>query len=112
MKKFAYTINLKDDAALIQKYKEHHQKVWPEVIKSLKEVGILSMNIYLIGRKMFMVMEVVDDFKAEIDFPRYLTLNPKCQVWEDLMGNFQEVAEEAKEGEKWALMEEVFDINW
>jgi L-rhamnose mutarotase len=108
MKEWALTINLKDDPQLIEKYKEYHRNVWPEVLRSLKEVGIVDMKIWLLGRRMFMLMTVVDNFDPNVDFPRYLKLDPKCQEWEDLMGTFQEKVPEAKPDEKWALMEMVF----
>ena len=69
------------------------------------------MKIYLLGRRMFMICEVEDDFDHTVDFPRYLTLHPRCQEWEDLMGTFQEPVKDATEGEKWAFMEEVFRLN-
>jgi L-rhamnose mutarotase len=110
VKQYALTLNLKDDPALIEQYKEYHRNVWPEVRDSLKAVGILNMNIYLLGRRMFMVMDTVDQFEAEVDFPRYLQLSPRCQEWEDLMGSFQEKVPEARADEKWALMERVFEL--
>lgn len=111
MKQLAYTLNLKDDPAVIAAYKEHHQKVWPEVVEALKVVGIHDMKIWLLGRRLFMVVVVPETFDPVIDFPRYLTLDPKCQEWEDLMGQFQEPVPEAAEGEKWAGMEEVFSLD-
>lgn len=111
MKQFAMTLNLKDDAALIGKYKAHHRNVWPEVVASLKAVGILDMKIYLLGRRMFMVLNTINEFNPETDFARYLTLDPRCREWEDLMGEFQEPVPEAAPGEKWAYMEQVFDLN-
>ena len=111
METYAYTINLKKDDALVEQYLEHHRAVWPEVLTSLKEVGVEQMKIFRVGYKMFMYMEAVDGFNPSVDFPRYLTLDDRCQVWEDLMGTFQEVCEEAQEDEKWALMEEAFDFK-
>src|SRR5690349_9099482 len=112
MKEFALTLNLKDDPAAIAQYKAHHRKVWPEVVASLKKVGIEDMRIYLLGRRMFMVMRTVDAFDPKKDFARYLTLSPRCQEWEDLMGQFQEKVPEAKPDEKWAFMEKVYDLEW
>eukprot|EP01130_Rhizamoeba_saxonica_P005193 TRINITY_DN207_c0_g1_i2.p1 TRINITY_DN207_c0_g1~~TRINITY_DN207_c0_g1_i2.p1 ORF type:complete len:127 (-),score=27.16 TRINITY_DN207_c0_g1_i2:49-399(-) len=111
-KLIAQTVNLKDDPELIAAYKQHHQNVWPEVIASLKAIGCHSMNIFLLGRRMFMVCQVDQDFEPSRDFPKYLDLDPKCQEWEDLMTTFQEPVPEAKEGDKWAPMEEVFDMEW
>ena len=111
MKKFAYTINLKKDDKLVEKYLEHHRAVWPEVLEALRKVGVEQMLIFRIDYKMFMYCECIDTFEPAESFPEYLTLHPRCQVWEDLMGDFQEVCEEAKEGEKWAAMEEVFNMK-
>ena len=111
MKQYALTLNLKDDPALIEKYKEYHRAVWPEVLKSLQAVGITDMQIYLLGRRMFMVMRTVDTFDPATDFARYLQLDPRCQEWEDLMGQFQEPVPEAEAGEKWAAMECVYDMS-
>ncbi|MCM8543343.1 MAG: L-rhamnose mutarotase [Lentisphaeraceae bacterium] len=110
MKNLAYTVNLKDNTQVIQKYIDHHANVWPEVIDSLKAVGILDMKIYILGPRLFMFCEVTDNFEAAADFPRYLTLSPKCQEWEDLMTTFQEPVKEASEGEKWAQMEQIFQL--
>ena len=110
MKNLAFTVNLKDDSEIIQKYIDHHANVWPEVIESLKEVGILDMKIFILGRRLFMVCETTDNFDPTVDFPRYLSLSPKCQEWEDLMTTFQEPVKEAAEGEKWASMKQIFQL--
>lgn len=110
MKSLAMTVNLKNDPKIIQEYKEFHAAVWPEVLSSLKQVGVIDMKIYILGRRLFMTCEVEDRFIPEVDFPKYLELDPKCQEWEDLMGTFQEPVEDAQPGEKWAKMEEVFSF--
>lgn len=112
MKEYAMALDLKDDPDLIAQYKAHHQAVWPQVHASLKAVGILGMRIYLIGQRMFMVMQTVDDFNPERDFARYLELDPKCQEWEDLMGDFQQPLPQAGPGEKWLYMDKVYDLDW
>ena len=111
MKSFGMALNLKDDPQAIEKYKEYHRNVWPAVERSLKDVGITSMKIFLIGRKLFMYMETADDFEADRDFPRYLELHPKCREWDDLMCTYQEKTPEAKEKEWWALMEQVYELT-
>ena len=110
MKTYALTVNLKDDPEIIAQYRYHHTHPWPEVMQALRAVGILDMRIYLLGRRLFMTMDTVDDFQPEVDFPRYLTLNPRCQVWEDMMSTFQEKVPEAKPEEKWAYMEQIFQL--
>lgn len=110
MKQYGLTLNLKDDPSIIEKYKMYHQDAWPETLSGLKAVGITKMNIYLLGRQLFMVMETEDNFDIERDFPRYLEQDPRCKEWDELMRTFQEPVKEAKDGEWWAQMELVFEL--
>ena len=111
MKTFALTLNLKNDPQAIAKYKQHHQQVWPEVEKALKDVGVVTMKIFLLGRRMFMYIQTGDDFVAERDFARYLDMHPRCRQWDDLMCAFQEKVPEANQGEWWALMDQVYNLD-
>ena len=111
MKVFALTLNLVDDAEVIEKYKEYHRNPWPEPLAGLGEVGITDMKIFLLGRRMFMYLTAVDEFDPDVDFPRYIEQNPEAAEWDELMRTFQERVPEAKEGEWWALMEQVFDLQ-
>ncbi|MDE0634667.1 MAG: L-rhamnose mutarotase [Candidatus Poribacteria bacterium] len=110
MKHFGLTLNLKNDPAIIEKYKAYHRDAWPETLAGLKAVGITKMNIYLLGRHLFMAMETVDTFDIKRDFPRYLEEHPKCKEWDELMRTFQEPVEGAQAGEWWAQMEIVFEL--
>lgn len=109
MKKFALTLDLKNDPQLIEQYKEHHRHVWPQILESIKASGILSMEIYHIEIRLFMIIEASDDFsfekKAQMD-----ASNPKVQEWENLMDTYQQRLPFAKAGEKWVLMERVFEV--
>lgn len=107
MKKFYLALDLEDDPEKIAAYKEHHQKVWPEILESLGTSGIISMQIFNIENRLFMVVETIDDFsfekKALLD-----RNNTRVQDWETLMWTFQKAIPNSKEGEKWRLMEEIF----
>ncbi len=109
-RRFCLTLDLKDDPQLIAEYKRYHEKIWPEITRSIKDAGIEDMEIYLLGTRMFMVMEVSESFsfeaKAKAD-----KLNPKVQEWETLMSTFQKVLPQAKPREKWLLMERVFKLE-
>jgi len=111
MKSFALTLNLKNEQSKIDAYIKHHENPYPEVVSALREVGILETRIWILGRRLFMLLDTTDDFIPEVDFPRYLTLNPRCQEWEDLMTGFQEPVREASQGEKWATMKEIFTLS-
>lgn len=109
MKRHCLALDLKDDEKLIQAYEEYHQEVWPAIIQSIKESGIIDMQIYRIGNRMFMIMEVDDDFtfekKAAID-AKY----PENEDWEVLMWKYQQALPMAKPGEKWLPMKKVFQL--
>lgn len=108
-RRFCLTLDLKNDPKLIEGYKRYHRDVWPEIVKSIRDSGILDMEIYLQGTRMFMIIEADENFsfesKAEAD-----RANPKVQEWEQLMWKFQQPLPEAKPGEKWILMERVFKL--
>jgi L-rhamnose mutarotase len=109
-RRFCLTLDLKDDPELIEEYKRHHQSVWPEIIRSIKEAGIEDMEIYLRGTRMFMIMEVSERFSFEAK-ARADQANPRVQEWENLMWKFQRALPDAKPGEKWMLLENVFKLG-
>jgi L-rhamnose mutarotase len=110
MKTWCLTLDLYDDPVLIEEYKRHHKNVWPEVLDSLRNAGILQARIYLLGTRLVMVLGTRDDFnfesKAVAD-----AANPTVQAWENLMWTFQKPLPQAKPGEKWMLMEPIFDFE-
>lgn len=108
--RFCFTLDLKDDPTLIAEYRKYHEKIWPEITESIKNSGIIDMEIYLLGTRMFMIMEVNESFsfqqKANAD-----QKNPKVQEWEQLMWKFQQALPRAKSGEKWLLMERIYKLE-
>lgn len=110
MKRHCLALDLKNDETLIAKYEEYHREVWPEVLDSLQDSGIAHMEIYRVGNRMFMIIEVEDSFsfekKAEMDAD-----NAKVQEWEVLMWEYQQALPMAKPGEKWLPMEKIFDFK-
>ena len=109
MKRYALALDLKDDPTLIKEYEDYHKNVWPEIIESIKNSGILRMEIYRAGNRLFMLTETEDDFswdhKVLID-----QYNPKVQEWETLMWKYQQAIPYAKQGEKWMQMEKIFQL--
>jgi len=109
-RRYCLTLDLKDDPKLIAEYKRYHEKIWPEITRSIKEAGIEDMEIYLRGTRMFMIMEVNDTFSFEAK-GQADRLNPRVQEWEKLMSTFQQLLPQTKPGEKWLLMERVFKLE-
>lgn len=109
MKRYVYTLNLKNDPTLIERYLEYHRAVWPEVIEAVKKAGLISDSVYRLGTHLVLVLEAEDDFDPQRNLYKY-TQHPRAREWDELMRNFQEPVPEAKPGEWWALMEIVFDL--
>ena len=106
-RRFCFTIDLKDDPVLIAEYKKYHEKIWPEITESLKDSGIEDLEIYLLGSRMFMIMEVKESFSFEKKAKAY-DQNPNVQAWEQLMWRFQQALPGTKPDEKWLRMERIF----
>ena len=109
-RRFCLTLDLKDDPKLVAEYRRYHEKVWPEITQSIKDSGIEDLEIYLLGTRMFMTLEVNESFsfdkKGKAD-----KQNPKVQEWEELMWKFQQALPQAKSGEKWLRMERIFKLE-
>ncbi len=110
MKAFGLTLMLRDDPAAIERYKEYHRHVWPEVKARIRACGIREMRIFLLQRRMFMYIKTEDAFDPATDFAR-INEAPRSLEWDTVMRSLQELAPEAGPGEWWALMEQVFDLS-
>lgn len=108
-RRYCLTVDLKDDDQLIATYEALHKEVWPEIVKSIKSSGIEHMEIYRISNRLFMVIEVNEDFsfdrKAALDAE-----DEKVQEWETLMWKYQQALPGAKPGEKWMIMDRIFEL--
>lgn len=112
MPRLCFALDLQDDAALIAEYEEWHRpgKVWPEIIESIRQSGIREMEIFRVADRLFMVMDVSEDFspenKAAAD-----AANPRVQAWEALMWKFQKPLAHAQAGEKWLPARRIFKLS-
>ena len=109
MVRYCLALDLKNDPSIIAEYEKYHKQVWPEIIKSIKDSGIEVLDIYRTGNRMFMIIEANDGFsfekKAAMD-----AADPKVQEWEELMWKFQQALPWSQPGEKWILMEKIFEL--
>lgn len=103
-------VDLKDDDAAVELYKAHHRRVWPEVLASLRHAGIRDMDIYLLGRRLVMVVETDgQDFRR--CFAAYVASDSRVADWETLMRSILEPVPGAPPGEWWAAMDPVFNLQ-
>jgi L-rhamnose mutarotase len=109
IRRHCLTLDLKDDPVLIAEYKRYHERIWPEITASLRESGIQDAEIYLLGTRLFMILEVGENFSFASKMKTDLE-NEKVREWEQLMWKFQKPLSQAKPGEKWLLMERIFKL--
>ena len=112
-KRYCKTMELRNDARLIEAYKKAHAKgaAWPEITQGMKEVGIIDMEIYLFGTKLFMIMDTVADFDHDKAMAQ-LAAKPRQGEWENYMSQFQDTSAEATADQKWQLMERIYKMDF
>jgi L-rhamnose mutarotase len=107
--RYCLALDLKDDQKLIEKYDNYHREVWPEILESIRDAGIENLEIYRTGNRLFMIMEVNKEFsfkrKAQMD-----DSNERVQEWEALMWEYQQALPTARPGEKWVIMDKIFQL--
>jgi L-rhamnose mutarotase len=109
MPRHCLTLDLKDDKTAIADYKRYHVKIWPEVKQSLIDAGVVEMEIYLLGTRMFMIMDVDDSFSLSVKAAKDLA-NAKVQEWETIMHGFQKQLPGARPDQYWMVMDRVFSL--
>ena len=108
-KRYCLALDLKNDPQLIAEYEAHHRKVWPAILQSIKASGIENLEIYRVENRLFMIMEVNEHFSFEKKKAMDES-NETVQQWEQLMWNYQQALPTAQPGEKWILMEKIFQL--
>lgn len=111
VKRYCQTLDLRDNPELIAEYRRRHSQehIWKEIPEGIREVGILEMEIYLLGTRLFMIVETPLDFDWDTAMARLGTL-PRQAEWEDYMAEFQLVKAGMSSAEKWQLMERIFHL--
>jgi L-rhamnose mutarotase len=109
MKRYCLALDLVNDPILIAEYEVYHKNGWAEITASIKDSGIMDMEIYRIGNRLFMIMETKDDFSFEKKSLMDAN-NPKVQEWENLMWKYQQALPTAKDGEKWLMMDKIYGL--
>ena len=88
VKRYVQTMDLRDNPELIAAYRRRHSsgEAWPEIMDGIRQVGILDMDIYILGTRLVMIVETPLDFDWQQAMARLATL-PRQQEWEESMPN-------------------------
>lgn len=109
VKRYCQTLSLKNNPELIAEYRKIHsrERAWPEIRAGIRSVGILEMEIYISGTRLFMIVETPLDFnwKTAMDTLSHL---PRQEEWEEYVSEFQTCVPGCTSSEKWKLMERMF----
>jgi len=111
-KRYCKTLQLENDAALIEGYKKLHAmgNTWPEISQGMKDVGIIDMEIYLDGTTLFMIMDTTQDFDHEKAMTK-LAMLPRQSEWEATVSNYQKTSASSSAKDKWKLMERIYKLD-
>ena len=109
--RYCQTLDLRDNPELIAEYRRLHsaEGIWPEIMAGIRAVGLLEMEIYLLGTRLFMIVEAPADFDWDSAMQRLATL-PRQAEWEALTAKYQQAGAGATSNEKWQLMERIFHL--
>ena len=105
MPRYAFKLRIKPDA--IAEYEREHQRVWPELLDKLKEVGIRDYSVFRRGQDLTLVLRTEDFDKAWDELDK----DPVNQRWQEFMGRLFEPVPDKLPGERFAMMQEVFYLE-
>lgn len=111
VKRYVQFLEISDDPELVAQYRKWHSEEynWKEVRDGIRAVGILEMEIYILGSKLVMVVDAPADFEWDEAMNRLATL-PRQAEWEAFVSKFQGCSAEARSDEKWRPMERIFRL--
>lgn len=111
-KRYCKALKLEDDPQLIEEYKKVHAPgaAWPEITQGMRDVGIIDMEIYILGSQLFMIMDTVADFDHDKAM-KELATKPRQSEWEAYVSRFQKTSADASADEKWQLMERIYKMG-
>jgi L-rhamnose mutarotase len=108
--RYCFALDLKEAEGVVEAYESYHRAVWPGVERQILAAGVVSLQIYRIQYRLFMIMEVDETYnpqeKAQAD-----ANNPEIQRWESLMWNYQQALPGVAAGVKWVEMDLIYNLR-
>ena len=111
-KRYCKTLELKNDPALIAEYKKAHSQgsAWIEISQGMIDVGIIDMEIYIVGTRLFMIMDTLAEFNHDMAMAA-LAMKPRQSEWETFVSKYQKTSAESNASEKWILVERIYKLG-
>ena len=108
-KRFVQTLTLNSGEEARREYVKWHspEHNWKEIRDGIREVGILEMELYILGNLLVMIVDAPADFNWDEAMARLATL-PRQAEWEAFVSQFQGCDANATSDEKWQMMERMF----
>ncbi|MGH9432575.1 MAG: L-rhamnose mutarotase [Terriglobia bacterium] len=107
LKRYGQLLRVRPEAR--EEYIRYHQKVWPEVLKTIYDCNIRNYSIFLRDDFLFAYFEYIGlDYAADM---AKMAADPKTQEWWAIMMPMQDPIQTRSEGEWWANMPEVFHTD-
>ncbi len=103
MQRVAFLLRLKPGTGA--DYDKAHAAVWPDMLALLKRVGISEYSIFRRDELLFLYMHIERDFDAMWD---EIDADPVNTRWQQAMSAYFVPKQEAREGERFPMMQEVF----
>ena len=111
LKRYVQFLEINNDPELIAQYRYWHSEAhhWQEIREGIKSVGIIEMEIYILGNQLVMIVDAPVDFNWDEAMNRLATL-PRQAEWEAFVAKFQGCSAEARSDEKWQPAERIFRL--
>lgn len=111
VKRYVQFLEISHDPELVAQYRKWHSEgySWQEVRDGIRQVGILEMEIYILGSRLVMIVDAPEDFRWDEAMARLATL-PRQTEWEAFVSKFQGCSADARSDEKWQPMERMFRL--
>lgn len=111
VRRYVQTMSLRNNPELIALYRRAHSEpeFWPEIEQGIKSVGILEMELYILGTRLVMIVDMPDDLDWDEAMARLAQL-PRQAEWEDHVAQFQNCEKGSTSDEKWQMMERMFHL--
>ena len=110
-KRYVQFLEITDDPELMEQYRYWHSEAhhWKEIRDGIRAVGILEMELYMLGNRLVMIVDAPADFNWQEAMDKLATL-PRQAEWEAFVARFQDCSSEARSDEKWQQAERIFRL--